>query len=101
MPGFLLTLNATLLCMHGGKGTPAQVSPFVKAMGQPVVMGAAPVVVAGCAFQMPCVSTALLPPTGTLFVKSLGQSLACASSAASPLPIQPVANAGQTVAQGM
>ena len=61
MPGFLLHVGATVLCMHGGQAQPTAPNPRVLVGGQPVVTQAAPWVVAGCPFvppggNGPCVS---------------------------------------------
>ena len=53
MPGFLLHLGATVLCLHGGQATPTAPNPRVRVGGQPVVTQPAPYVVAGCAFPPP------------------------------------------------
>lgn len=56
MPGFLLHVGAVVQCMHGGMAQPTVPNPRVKVMGQPIVMQAAPYVVAGCAFPPPPVA---------------------------------------------
>ena len=61
MPGFLLHVGATVMCMHGGQAQPTAPNPRVLVGGQPVVTQAAPWVVAGCPFvppggNGPCVS---------------------------------------------
>ena len=53
MPGFLLHLDATVLCSHGGQAIPTAVNPRVLVSGQPTVTIAAPYVVAGCALPPP------------------------------------------------
>ncbi|NYE25476.1 hypothetical protein [Pigmentiphaga litoralis] len=53
MPGPLLHLGATVMCMHGGTAQPTAPNPRVMLSGQPVVTMAAPYVVAGCAFVPP------------------------------------------------
>jgi hypothetical protein len=60
MPGFLLHVGATVLCMHGGQAQPTAPNPRVKVAGQPVVTQTAPHSVAGCTFPPqsggPCVT---------------------------------------------
>jgi uncharacterized Zn-binding protein involved in type VI secretion len=61
MPGFLLHVGATVLCMHGGQAQATSPNPRVKVGGQPVVTQSAPHSVAGCPFStpggpMPCVT---------------------------------------------
>jgi len=61
MPGFLLHVGATVLCMHGGQAQPTAPNPRVRVGGQPIVTQAAPHAVAGCPFTVsgvpvPCVT---------------------------------------------
>jgi hypothetical protein len=61
MPGYLLHVGATILCMHGGQAQASAPNPRVKVGGQPVVTQSAPHTVAGCPFStpggpMPCVT---------------------------------------------
>jgi len=53
MPGTLLHLGATVLCMHAGQAQPTAPNPRVRVGGQPVVTQTAPYVVAGCPFTTP------------------------------------------------
>lgn len=53
MPGFLLHLNAGVLCAHGGQAKPTAPVPRVLVSGQPVTTVSAPWVVAGCPFPPP------------------------------------------------
>ena len=53
MPGFLLHVGATVLCMHGGQAQPTVPNPRVLVGGQPIVTQPAPYVVAGCPFVPP------------------------------------------------
>ena len=105
--------SCQMQCAHGGKATPTLLNPRVKLSGQPAIMGASPVVIAGCPNVVPaavptpvgpvpgppalapCISATLLPPTGTVRVKSMGMPLACQTSTtapaifAGPIPIPP------------
>jgi hypothetical protein len=61
MPGFLLHVGATVLCLHGGPAQPTTPNPRVRVSGQPVVTQAAPYLVTGCPFNVsggpvPCVT---------------------------------------------
>ncbi len=61
MPGFLLHVSATVLCMHGGQAQPTAPNPRVRVSGQPVVTQVAPHAIAGCPFNVsgapvPCVT---------------------------------------------
>lgn len=53
MPGWLLHVGATVLCMHGGQAQPTVPNPRVLVSGQPIVTQLAPYVVAGCPFVPP------------------------------------------------
>lgn len=53
MPGFLLHLGATVMCMHAGQAQPLAPNPRVLVGGQPVVTQTGPYVVAGCPFVPP------------------------------------------------
>lgn len=60
MPGFVVHLGATVICMHAGQAQPTAPVPRVLVSGQPVATLPAPWVVAGCTFVPPaagpCVS---------------------------------------------
>lgn len=61
MPGYLLHVDATVLCMHGGQAQATAPNPRVKVGGQAVVMQSAPHTVVGCLFNVsgspvPCVT---------------------------------------------
>lgn len=53
MPGFLLHLGATVLCLHGGQAQPTVVNPRVKVSGQPIVTQAGAYTIAGCPNALP------------------------------------------------
>ncbi|HEY7814963.1 MAG TPA: hypothetical protein VIC62_17080 [Nakamurella sp.] len=53
MPGQLLHVGATVLCMHGGQAQPTVPIPRVLLGGQPAVGQSAPYVVAGCPLVPP------------------------------------------------
>ena len=77
MPGFLLHVGATVMCMHAGQAQPAVPFPRVKVGGQPVVTQPNPYTVAGCtmpppsAGNGPCVTAQWT--TGAVRVKAGGQ----------------------------
>ncbi len=77
MPGFLLHLNAGVLCAHGGQAQATAPVPRVLVSGQPVATIGAPWVVAGCAFPPPpngngpCVTAQFV--TSAARVLALGQ----------------------------
>ena len=61
MSGYLLHLNATIFCLHGGQAQATAPSPRVKVGGQAIVTQSAPHTIAGCPYvvgntSMPCVT---------------------------------------------
>ncbi len=60
MPGFLLHVGATVMCMHGGQAQPLVPSPRVTVGGQPIVTQSSPYAITGCALtgtpSPPCVT---------------------------------------------
>lgn len=61
MPGFLLHMGATVLCMHAGQAQPVATNPRVNVDGQPIATMAGPYTIAGCPFVVgtspsPCVT---------------------------------------------
>ncbi len=53
MPGFVLHVGATVLCMHAGQAQPPVSNPRVKVGGQPVVTQPTVYTVAGCTLPPP------------------------------------------------
>jgi hypothetical protein len=53
MPGYLLHVGATVLCMHGGQAQPTVPLPRILLGGQPAVGQSGPYAVAGCPFVPP------------------------------------------------
>ena len=49
MPGFVVHVGSTVLCMHAGQAQPTAPFPRVLVSGMPVVTMTAPYAVAGCA----------------------------------------------------
>ena len=49
MPGALLHLGATVMCMHAGQAQPVVPNPRVRVGGQPIVTVSSNYVIAGCA----------------------------------------------------
>ena len=76
MPGFLLHVGATVMCMHAGQAQPTVPNPRVKVGGQPIVNQSGTYTVAGCPFTtpagapMPCATAQWV--TGALRVRSGG-----------------------------
>lgn len=86
MPGFLLSLGATVLCAHGGQALPAMLMPRVKVMGQPAVTLVGSYTIVGCANPLPpsglgpCVTAQWA--TGAARIKIMGQPAVLSSSQA-------------------
>jgi len=53
MPGFLLHLGATVMCMHGGQTQPVVPYPRARVGGQPIVTQSTIYTIAGCPFVPP------------------------------------------------
>lgn len=75
MPGYLLHVGATVLCMHGGQAQATAPNPRVNVGGQAVVTQSAPHTVAVCPFNVsgspvPCVTAQWV--TAALRVKAGG-----------------------------
>lgn len=78
MPGYLLHVNATVLCMHAGQAQATVPNPRVKVGGQPTVQQPNPWTIAGCPFTpgpspVPCVTAQWI--TGATRVLSGGMPL--------------------------
>ncbi len=60
MPGYLLHVGATVVCLHAGQAQPTAPNPRVRVSGQPIVTQTAPYAVAGCGLTgtgtPPCVT---------------------------------------------
>ncbi len=54
MPGTLLHLGATVLCMHAGQAQPVVSNPRVKVRGRPIVTRVSTYTIAGCTSNPPC-----------------------------------------------
>jgi len=88
VPGLVLQLGATVMCLHGGQAQPTVPNPRVLLSGAPSVTIAAPWLVAGCPFVPPapgpCVSAQWV--VGTARVTSNGQPLLVTTSQAICMP---------------
>jgi uncharacterized Zn-binding protein involved in type VI secretion len=89
MPGFLLHMGATVLCMHGGQATPTSAAARVRVSGQPVATQPAPYTVAGCPFSttggpMPCVTAQWV--TAAVRVRAMGMPVLLQDSQAVCVP---------------
>jgi hypothetical protein len=84
MPGFVLHVGATVLCMHGGQAQAVAPNPRVRVGGQPVVTQPGPHAIAGCPFVPPaagpCVTAQWV--TGALRVRAGGMPLLLQDSVA-------------------
>ena len=89
MPGPILHMGATVLCLHAGQAMPTVPSPVVMVSGMPVATIAAPYVVAGCPFvppagNGPCVTAQWV--VGATRVLSQGQPLAIMTGSSICIP---------------
>ena len=88
MPGPLLHVGATVMCVHGGSAMPTAPNPRVTVSGQPTVVMTTPYTIVGCPFNVsvpvPCV-TALWLVAATR-VTSNGQPLVLMDSQAVCIP---------------
>jgi hypothetical protein len=79
MPGYLIHVGASVLCVHAGQAQPTAPNPRVTIGGQPGVTMASPWAIAGCALPPPpgangpCVSAQFV--TAATRVTSNGQPL--------------------------
>jgi hypothetical protein len=84
MPGPVLHLGATVICMHAGQAVPTAPFPRVLVSGQPVATIASPYAVAGCALTgttvPPCVTGQFV--TGSVRVLAGGVPLVLMTSQA-------------------
>lgn len=84
MPGPIVHLGATVLCMHAGQAQPLSPFPRVLVIGQPVATIATPYAVAGCALtgttSPPCVTAQWV--TGAVRVMAGGVPVVVQSSLA-------------------
>lgn len=92
MPGYLLNMDCSVMCAHGGEPKPVASNSRVKVSKQPVPLISAPFVVSGCAFPPPiagngpCVIANWTSSSGTARVKSMGKALLVESSQATCVP---------------
>lgn len=109
MPGYLLNMDCSVMCAHGGTAQPIAPNSRVKVMSQPVPLISAPFVVSGCAFPPPiagngpCITAQWTSSSGTARVKSQGKALLVESSQATCVPTGTpvtVSSAGQTRVKG-
>jgi hypothetical protein len=91
MPGPVLTVPATVQCMHAGAGTPVTPNPRVSIAGSPVVTLSTTYTVAGCTFPAmtsggspPCVTAQFT--TGATRVMAGGAPLLLATSTGTSIP---------------
>ncbi|MCC7564810.1 MAG: DUF4280 domain-containing protein [Methanomicrobiaceae archaeon] len=89
MPGFLLHIGATVLCLHGGQAQATAGNPRVRVAGQPVVTQPYPHTIAGCPFAtaagpQPCVTAQWI--SAALRVRAGGQPVLLQDSQATCVP---------------
>lgn len=89
MPGPLLHVGASVMCVHGGSAMPTAPNPRVTVSGQPTVVMTTPYTIAGCPFNVsgspvPCVTAQWL--VAATRVTSNGQPLVLMDSQAVCVP---------------
>ena len=89
MPGYLLHVGATVMCLHGGPAQPSQPNPRVRVAGRPVVTTATSYTVTGCPFNVsgassPCVAAHW--QAGATRVRAGGRPVLLQDSQASCVP---------------
>lgn len=96
MPGPILHLGATVMCMHAGPAQPLAPFPRVMVSGQPVVTQASPYAVTGCALTgttvPPCVTAqwvtaALRVLAGGVPVLTQASQAVCVPTSTGLLPV--------------
>lgn len=96
MPGYLATLSSSVMCSHGGKGTPMPPVSRVSVMSVPVMTLAHNYVVAGCALASagspPCVA-------GTFLAGATRVQVALAPGVLSPALVMPASGTCQPTQQ--
>ncbi len=84
MPTPLLHEGATVLCAHGGRAEPLDVSPRVALSGEPVSAVPGRYVVVGCSSENPCPSATF--GGGTRRVRAGGSPILLASTPSVSVP---------------
>ena len=88
MPGFLLHMGATILCMHAGQAQPTVTNPRVKVSGQPIVVQTSTYTVAGCPFPPlsggPCVTAQFVSGATRIFAGGVPVLLQDSQSVCAP-----------------
>ncbi len=90
MPGFVINLSTTVLCVHGGQAKPTLPNPRVRVMGLPTVVQPPPWIIAGCTNvppppgRIPCLTAQWV--TGAVRVTSMGMPLLLVDSTAICIP---------------
>lgn len=99
---FLLHMGATVLCSHGGQGSPTSVSSRVRVDGQPAAKISTSWTVAGCPFTTPepapkpCVTIQFTTPAGRVRIEGEPAVLSTASGICTgPLGVQGAPNVVQ------
>ena len=107
MPGTLLHVGATVLCVHAGQATPTTPNPRVLVSGQPTVTLSTPYVVAGCtlppppAANGPCVSAQFVSSATKLLSNGVPLLLLDSQAICAPSGTPLVITATQTRTLGM
>jgi hypothetical protein len=83
MPGLIVDAGATIMCPHGGQGTPIPTATRLSLGGMPPLLATDQVMIAGCAFNIsgapsPCLQVQWLMPSVRVQVQ--GEPVVLASS---------------------
>jgi hypothetical protein len=91
---FVVDTNASILCPHGGTGTPVPTAVRIGLSGAPPILATDQVIIAGCAFNVggapsPCLQVQWLMPSTRLQINStpvvLSSSVGlCVNAASAP-----------------
>jgi len=84
MPGPILHLDATVLCMHGGQAFPTASSSRVFVSGMPITTITISYTVTGCPLESPCVTAQWV--VGAERVTSEGQPVVIMTGMATCVP---------------
>ena len=106
MPGFVVHLEATVLCAHGGQAMPTSPNPRVLVGGRPVATQVAPYTVSGCPFNVsgtpsPCVTGQWLTASTRVLVGGVPVVLFDSQSVCAPNGTPLLITSTQTRVTGM
>jgi hypothetical protein len=105
MPGPLLQLGATVVCLHSGQGVPNAPDPRVTLSGQPAVTIASPYTIVGCPFPPifggPCATGVFLTPATRVLIDGSPALLLSSQGICAPTGVPLIAMSAQPRVIGM